>query len=309
MNIYKLAEELLLGSRLKKIGEKIFSDISKVYKDRGIDFEPSWFPVFFLLNEKTLTISDIANYLEVTQSAVSQMISVLEKRELVIIKKDDIDKRSKTISLSIKGKKLLVDIKPIWTSIKKSLNKLLKEGENSKNLLISLNEVETSIYNNGIQNRIENDIKHSILQEKLNINVYQKSNEKDLKSMLLEWMTRNNKIISPEVINNPDKFISNNGNIYIVYIEGNIVGCMVSKLIGSSLSKIICIEILPKWKGFGIEKKIIKQLERDNKTDIDIILDIRESDQITICKEMGFELDLIVPEENETSRCVHLIKR
>ncbi|MEJ2628142.1 MAG: helix-turn-helix domain-containing protein, partial [bacterium] len=75
-NFYRRVGELILGTRLKRISDKFLTDVSKIYKKLNIPFEVSWFPIFYLLNEKgKLSVTDLARELEITHSAVSQMIN------------------------------------------------------------------------------------------------------------------------------------------------------------------------------------------------------------------------------------------
>jgi hypothetical protein len=42
---------IALGSRLKRLSERLLSDVARVYESQGIDFKPPWFPLFSLVAE------------------------------------------------------------------------------------------------------------------------------------------------------------------------------------------------------------------------------------------------------------------
>ena len=84
MIFYREAGELIFGSRLKRISERFLMDVSKIYKSLNIPFEVSWFPLFYLLNERgKLSVTEIARELEITHSAVSQLVTILQKKKLI----------------------------------------------------------------------------------------------------------------------------------------------------------------------------------------------------------------------------------
>jgi hypothetical protein len=52
MDIIKDLAELALASRLKRLSDRLMKDVSQVYKDCKIDFEPRWFAVLYALNKE-----------------------------------------------------------------------------------------------------------------------------------------------------------------------------------------------------------------------------------------------------------------
>ena len=43
---------LALGTRIKNLGELLMKDMSRIYKEQGVDFEPRWFTLFQLIMKK-----------------------------------------------------------------------------------------------------------------------------------------------------------------------------------------------------------------------------------------------------------------
>lgn len=182
---FEEAGELILGTRFKKLGDKFLDDVSLIYKKLGIDFETSWFAIFFTLDKYgRLTMSEIASNLGVTQSAISQITSVLEKRGFIKIEVTYKDKRIKVISLTQDGLALLSRIKPIWKLIKKHMKIMLEEGANSKYMLKALSEIETSFSQKSLTKRVLNDIKDADLR----IEKYKKQYFKEMKRLIFSWI-------------------------------------------------------------------------------------------------------------------------
>jgi len=145
MTIYELSKELILGTRLKRLSDRFLLDVSNIYKTMNIAFEPSWFPIFFLLDRYTeMNVSDISNELDITKSGASQMISLLEKKDIVKITCGKDDKRTRFVSFDNNGFNLLKQIKPIWKLIQDEMTKMLDEGEDSPHFLKAISEIERS---------------------------------------------------------------------------------------------------------------------------------------------------------------------
>lgn len=129
-NFYKKAGILILGTRMKRLSEKFLQEVNQVYKEKEIPFEPSWFPIFYLLKsgeERSLT--DIASELDVSHSAISQMVTNLKKKGLLKEMPDPYDGRKKNICLSEKGKSLLAQIKPVWWALEQTVREVLGEDD------------------------------------------------------------------------------------------------------------------------------------------------------------------------------------
>jgi len=66
MNFYQQLGFLVFGSRLKRLSDTFINDINKVYKSYNIQFDASWFPVFYILSQKEeVSIKEISDDLNV----------------------------------------------------------------------------------------------------------------------------------------------------------------------------------------------------------------------------------------------------
>lgn len=136
MNFYQELGPLVFGTRLKRLSDYFLSEINKVYVDQGIQFEASWFGVFFLLDKHpSLSIFEIAETLEVSHSAISQMVKNLIERNLLIHTPSIEDGRKKNIALSEGGKILLKSLKPVWQALDQAMTKLMEDNDVLKNIL------------------------------------------------------------------------------------------------------------------------------------------------------------------------------
>src|SRR3954462_11954939 len=159
MNFYQSLGFLVFGSRLKRLGDTFLNDVNRIYKSHNISFDASWFPVFYILSQKKeVSIKEISDDLNVSHSAISQLVSSLQQKGLIksVISKKDA--RHKAITFTSKGEKLLEKIKPVWNALQKAMEELSTGQTHSKKILSALTGIEESIQQKTLFERIEDHL-------------------------------------------------------------------------------------------------------------------------------------------------------
>jgi DNA-binding MarR family transcriptional regulator len=156
MNFYQDLGFLVFGSRLKRLANTFIQDANRIYKDHKIQFDASWFPIFYILSEKKeVSIKEISISLKVSHSAISQLISSLQEKGLIKSVVSKKDARHKAITLTSKGEKLLLKIQPVWSALEKAMNELAEEsGSSSKKILKALTGIETGLKQRNLLERV-----------------------------------------------------------------------------------------------------------------------------------------------------------
>ena len=156
MNFYQQLGFLVFGSRLKRLGDTFINEVNRIYKNHKIDFDASWFPVFYILSQrKEVSIKEISGELNVSHSAISQLVSGLQQKGLIKSVTSKKDARHKAITFTAKGEKLLKKIKPVWIALQKAMEELTAENTPSKKVLPALAGIEESIQDKNLFERIE----------------------------------------------------------------------------------------------------------------------------------------------------------
>ncbi len=146
INYYQQLGELVLASRLRKVSERILQEIAEVYKSKGIEFEPGWFHILYLLHlNKELSITQIAEILQMAHPSVIQVSKVMLSKELIAAYPGKEDKRKRMLALSTKGEKLVDKLLPVWEKIQQSIQQVLHEGEFSSKLFEAFDEIESNL--------------------------------------------------------------------------------------------------------------------------------------------------------------------
>ena len=154
MNLVTELEELALATRLKRLAERLSQDVSRVYKESGLDFEARWYLVLELLSrQKAMSITEVSESLQLSHPAVVQFTDQLLTRGLIKAAADEKDARRRIISLTPAGKQMHKQIGPILDVIREENRKWLATA--SANLLQLLSELEKSLDERSMFKRIK----------------------------------------------------------------------------------------------------------------------------------------------------------
>ena len=145
MNLYQNLGHLVLGSRLRRMSETFLAEINRIYQNEGIDFDASWFPVFYLLSKNdSLSIKELSEQTEVSHPAASQLITNLKNRNLVETTVSVDDGRKQLVQFTDKGRVLLKQILPVWDAISSSMAELAANDSKIAELLPAISALENT---------------------------------------------------------------------------------------------------------------------------------------------------------------------
>ena len=160
MNLYQRLGFLVLGSRLRRLSENFLSEVNLAYKNEGIDFDASWFPVFYLLSKnESLSIKELSEQTEVSHPAASQLITNLKGRGLVTCATCTDDGRKQLVQLTECGKELLAEILPVWDAIILAMDELVAGEQKCGELLPAIGALEKACKSVSIADRIKGKLK------------------------------------------------------------------------------------------------------------------------------------------------------
>ena len=99
---------VMLGSRLKRLAERLQAGAERIAADCGLSTQPSQMPLLTALyRQGPMTVGDAVQALGISQPAVTRILSRLVEMGLVETNRDAHDQRSKTISLSRQGLEMM----------------------------------------------------------------------------------------------------------------------------------------------------------------------------------------------------------
>ncbi len=134
-----------LGSRLRRLSERLNESVTRIYHDQEVVFEPYWFPIVYLLHKrKELSVTEIAETLSLTHPAIIHSVKKLTKQGYLNSKNDKNDRRRNILSLSPKGRSVVKKLMPVWMRIQKKTDEMLNEAD--CNLLEIIGQIESALH-------------------------------------------------------------------------------------------------------------------------------------------------------------------
>lgn len=135
---------LAFASRLKRLSDRLARDISRVYEEHQVQFEARWFPVAFLLSQKSpLSVTEIADRLQFTHPAVNQIAGQMERHGMLASMRDRNDDRRRLLSLTKRGQQTVRQLQPVWAVIKRCTTDLLESVD--EGFLRAIQQIEASL--------------------------------------------------------------------------------------------------------------------------------------------------------------------
>ena len=105
MDFYDRVGKVALGSRLRRLGDLLAEDATKIYALYGSDLQPRWYPVYqYLLQEGEASVSAIGEAIGHSHASISQIVRDMVKGGFAALKKCDADGRVSLVALTQKGR-------------------------------------------------------------------------------------------------------------------------------------------------------------------------------------------------------------
>lgn len=258
MNFIEELGLLAIGSRIKNLSELMMRDVSKIYREYNVDFEPRWFTFFqLILSRKEVSVTEIATELNQTHPAAVQVINVLEKKKLIISRKDKTDQRKRLVSLSKKGKKLAEELQPLWKMVRKASEEILNESD--PGFLDRISELEQALMRKSTYERIRDGLEESFLKE-IGIVGFDKKYLADFKLLNEDWLNSFLEV-SPhdkEILSDPiKKIIRKNGEIYFMLYKGEVIGTYALQDLGEGYCELSKFTIKKKYRSRKLGQRLM----------------------------------------------------
>ena len=115
-----------LGELLRYVSDLVDSGSEKTYREMAIAYRPRFTPVLRAMAAGAQTVTDITAQTFLTQGAISQSVSMMEK-EGILHKVALEDGRKSRLQLTEKGDALVAGLQPHWQTLFVAIAELEKE--------------------------------------------------------------------------------------------------------------------------------------------------------------------------------------
>lgn len=132
-----------LGSRLKRLGERMQAGAARVITGAGLQMQPAHMPLLVALDGRALTIGQLVQVVGISQPGVTRGVGQLVDLGLVRAETGS-DQRHRTISLTEDGAAAIARAKLfVWPQVTKAVDRLL--AGRSEELLAIIADVEDAL--------------------------------------------------------------------------------------------------------------------------------------------------------------------
>lgn len=144
---------LCLGSRLKRLGERLQADVNRLSERAGLDIQAGQYPLLATVDRHgPLTVGDLVDALGVSQPGVTRSVLRLVEMGLLEIERAHEDRRQKTVALTEAGQWVVERSKrEIWRHVEAAVVELCDDLSGS--LLDQLNAMEDRLTQSSLDRR------------------------------------------------------------------------------------------------------------------------------------------------------------
>jgi len=143
-DLFRELGPLVLASRLRRLSDRLYRDISRLYRELDLDMEARWFPIIYVLSDgEPASVTEIAARIGMTHPAVHQIVNAMGRAGLVDSQTDDQDQRRRLLRLTPKGDRTVRDLQPLWSRIDSEIDTLIRDSGGT--LLDSVERIERSL--------------------------------------------------------------------------------------------------------------------------------------------------------------------
>jgi len=217
--------ELALATRLKRLGERLQRDVSRIYSELDMDFEARWFILLYALGERSpQPVTKLARDAGLSHQAVGQIARTMIGNGLVRETSDRRDERKRLLQLTAAGRRLIDRLRPIWAQIRAANAALLAEV--GADLLTDLARLEEALAARSMAERVRARIDLPPVP-RLRIVDYRPAYKKHFEALNRQWLEE---IFSVEehdakLLADPNgKIIKKGGAVLFARRDGEVVG-------------------------------------------------------------------------------------
>jgi DNA-binding MarR family transcriptional regulator/GNAT superfamily N-acetyltransferase len=257
MNFFEQTGVMALGSRLRQLSDRITRDSAKTYQMQGLEFEPRWFPVFFVLSREGATpVSVLADKIGQSHPSVSQIARQMKKRGLIRKQRSDLDGRQSVLELSEKGKQLLGPMEELYQYMENGVVDLLAETDH--HIWQAINDLEKALDRKDLFSRVR-DLKRTYDEQQVQVLDFAPQYRLDFRNINVQWIEAYFKM-EPEdykILDDPENYILKPGGaILMALYKGETVGTCALINKGNGTFELAKMGVLPSARGRQIGWKL-----------------------------------------------------
>lgn len=220
---------LFLGSRLKRLAERMQGDVIRIAQDAGLSIQPGQYPLLATVDhDGPQTIAALTSALRLSQPTVTRAVAKLVGTGMVRVSREHRDQRHKTVSLTEAGQAAMVRSRLlVWPRIDAAVRAMIAGLEGP--LLDQIGAIEQALDAEPLDGRAR-----AIAAPALAIREFTDALAPDFRDINLQWIEAMYRVEATDrdVLDHPrERIVAQGGTILFVEAPGlGIVGtCALQK--------------------------------------------------------------------------------
>lgn len=251
--------KLALGSRLKALSDHFYGAADEVYRILDAPIESRWLPVLrHLWDEGPKTVTEVAQAIGQTHSAVSQLTDKLVRAGMVGRQRDPADGRRTVLTLTDKAHAALAGLGPIWCAVQRGVSTAL--GAHADHLLEAIAACERALQARPAVAAILAE--HEALKATpLEIVPYAPALRRDFYRLNAQWLERHFRIeaIDRAVLSDPERHILQPGGaIFFARLGTEIIGTCALLQESPGVFELTKMGVDETFRGLGAGKRLLE---------------------------------------------------
>lgn len=232
MDFFDKTGKMAIGSRLRRLTERITADAAAINQLYGVDIKPKWFPVLYALSEgDAKTVTAIAKEIGQTHPSVSNMVKEMMAVKLIKAVSDNTDKRRTTIALSARGRKTCEKLAEACKDVMIAVEDVSSATRND--LWRAIREWEEQLSRKSLLERVK-EIRKERIKKEVQIVQYAPCYQSAFRSLNEQWITQHWQLEEHDIecFDHPqESIIDRGGHIFVALYLGEPVGvCALCKM-------------------------------------------------------------------------------
>jgi GNAT superfamily N-acetyltransferase/DNA-binding MarR family transcriptional regulator len=253
MDFYQRTGKMALGSRLRRLSERITEDAAQIYELYGNDLHPRWFPVFYVLSENDArSISEIAQEIGHSHVSVSQIVRDLLRKGSVVEQNDPADGRKTVVALSAAGQELAARLGQQYGDVNAAIETAL--AETTANLWQAIEEWEHLLGRKSLLRRVQEQKKEREAR-RVEIVDFTPAHQPAFRALNEEWISTYFKMEEADykALDHPQEYIlDRGGHIFMALYDGEPVGTCAMIQMDDATFELAKMAVSPRAQGKSI---------------------------------------------------------
>lgn len=285
---------LAIGSRLRRLSDRMMAEGVAIYRAAGVEFEPRWFPLYrFVLEAGPVSVGEAARALGVSHASISQKASAMKRQGVLEVLTDPSDERRRLLSVTPDGRSLATTLNSLWDDLESAVGEVADDL--GVNILTALEGFERALDEENLAQRTSRHHKQRLL-DAVEIVDYDPRYKEDFKALNVEWLQKYFEVepVDQQMLDDPDgQILAPGGRILFALVEGEVLGTCALQRDGDryELIKMAVTEgAQGRQIGKALMERAIEVARRDGVPSVFLVTNSSLTPALNLYRRSGFKI-------------------